>query len=78
MLCLPTEKMERFMRRKNRLAVEELESRLVMSGSAWGQPWPDPSHLTLSFVHDGVDAGGAPSSLFSMLNSQASTAAWET
>src|SRR5712692_7647049 len=63
------------MRQRSLLRREVLEDRLTPS--TLGQPWPDPGHLTLSFVPDRTDAGGTPSGLFGMLNSQASTAAWE-
>jgi hypothetical protein len=64
------------MLKRNRLFVEELESRLTPS--PFGQPWPDPGHLTLSFAPDGTSAGGTPSNLFRLLNAQAPTSAWET
>jgi Matrixin len=56
--------------------LEQLEDRLTPS--TFGQAWPDPGHLTLSFVPDGTNAGGAPSGLFNLLNSQDSTPNWET
>ena len=56
--------------------LEQLEDRLTPS--IFGQPWPDPGHLTLSFVPDGTNAGGAPSGLFNLLNAQDSTPNWET
>jgi Matrixin len=56
--------------------LEQLEDRLTPS--IFGQAWPDPGHLTLSFVPDGTNAGGAPSGLFNLLNSRDSTANWET
>jgi Matrixin len=64
------------MRAKRSPRLEQLEDRLTPSNL--GQPWPDPGHLTLSFVRDGTNAGGAPSGLFNLLNSQASTSSWET
>jgi Matrixin len=64
------------MLKRSRLSIEQLEDRLTPS--AWGQPWPDPGHLTLSFAPDGTAAGGSPSNLFSLLNATAPTAAWET
>jgi hypothetical protein len=65
------------MLKKNRLFIEQLEERLTPS--AWGQPWPDPGHLTLSFAPDGTNAGGgASSNLFRLLNAAAPTSAWET
>ena len=56
--------------------LEQLEDRLTPS--IFGQPWPDPGHLTLSFAPDGTNAGGAPSGLFNLLNAQDSTPNWET
>jgi hypothetical protein len=64
------------MRKKFKPTVEILEDRLTPS--TFGGVWPNPGHLTLSFVPDGTDAGGAPSSLFHMLNSQTATSTWET
>ena len=64
------------MRLKKRLLLETLEDRLTPATT--GIAWPDPGHLTLSFVPDGTDIGGTPSDLFSLLNSQAPTAAWQT
>jgi hypothetical protein len=55
--------------------LELLEDRLTPS--AFGVTWPNPGHLTLSFVPDGTDAGAAPSSLFHLLDSQAATDAWK-
>ena len=52
-----------------RPALEQLEDRLTPA--LYGVPWPDPSHLTLSFVPDGTDVGGSPSVLFQKLNAQA-------
>jgi hypothetical protein len=64
------------MRTKRSPRLEQLEDRLTPS--IFGQPWPDPGHLTLSFVPDGTDAGGAPSGLFNLLNSKDTTPNWET
>jgi len=64
------------MKTKRSPRLEQLEDRLTPS--IFGQPWPDPGHLTLSFAPDGTNAGGAPSGLFNLLNSQDSTANWET
>jgi predicted Zn-dependent protease len=67
----------RFMRaKKKRLHLELLESRLTPSTT--GVPWPDPGHVTLSFVPDGTNVSGQASSLFNTLNASASTAAWQT
>ena len=62
--------------RKKRLVLELLEDRLTPATT--GVPWPDPGHLTLSFVPDGTDIGGQPSQLFSLLNATSPTATWET
>src|SRR5258708_20620317 len=64
------------MRKKFKPTLEILEDRLTPS--TFGGAWPNPGHLTLSFVPDGTDAGGAPSNLFHLLNAQAATSTWET
>src|SRR5258708_4719979 len=64
------------MRKKFKPTLEILEDRLTPS--TFGGAWPYPGHLTLSFVPDGTDAGGAPSNLFHLLNAQAATSTWET
>jgi hypothetical protein len=56
-----------------RLAVEALEDRTVPSAA----PWPDASHLTLSFVPDGTQVSGSPSGLSQLLG-QFPEAAWKT
>ncbi len=59
-----------------RLVVEQLEDRLTMSTTS--VPWPDPGHLTFSYVPDGTVVGqSGPSNLFSKLNSIASTSTWQ-
>jgi hypothetical protein len=63
------------MPRKIRLTVECLEERCTPA--TWGNPWPDASHLTLSFAPDGTSVGPAQSSLFQLLNAQAQSAAWK-
>jgi len=65
------------MARSRRLVVEQLEDRLTPSSSIWGVPWPNPGHLTLSFVPDGTQAGLGTSNLFQGLNAVAPTATWE-
>ncbi len=62
--------------RKKKLLLEQLEDRLTPSTT--GVPWPDPGHLTLSFVKDGTNIGGTASDLFSLMGKQAPTAAWQT
>ena len=64
------------MKRKYSLVLEHLEDRLTPS--TFGQTWPDPGHLTLSFVPDGTKIGGTPSGLSKLLNSSMSTSAWQT
>jgi hypothetical protein len=56
-----------------RLSVEQLEDRLTPHGT----PWFDGSSLTLSFVPDGTDVSGQPSSLFSLLDAAAPQAQWQ-
>jgi hypothetical protein len=55
--------------------LETLEERCLLSTS--GIPWPDGSHLTLSFAPDGTMAGTVPSDLFHTLNGMAPTWTWE-
>jgi hypothetical protein len=57
-----------------RLSVEQLEDRCV---PAFGTPWPDALHLTLSFAPDGTAIGDHTSTLFKTLNAIAPTATWE-
>jgi hypothetical protein len=58
------------------LQIEQLEDRCVPT--VWGKPWPDASHLTLSFVPDGTPLGnGQTSDLFAKLNAIAPTAVWQ-
>src|SRR5438132_703360 len=64
-------------KRKHRPWLELLEDRLTPSG-VWGQVWPDPGHLTLSFAPDNTDAGGSPSNLYHLLNAQGPSTSWET
>ncbi len=49
---------------RRRLCVEVMEDRLTPTT---GIPWLDPGSLTLSFVPDGTDSSGSPSSLDSLL-----------
>src|SRR6516164_10655923 len=63
------------MARVRHLRIEQLEDRTVLS--AFGVPWPDPEHLTLSFVPDGTQVGTAQSNLFQLLNAKYPTAVWE-
>src|SRR5208282_3668786 len=57
------------------LLLEQLEDRLVPT--VWGIPWPDPQHLTISFVPDGTNVAGQSSNLFQTMNQIASTHDWE-
>src|SRR5262249_21326591 len=59
---------------KPRLQLQQLEDRCVPA--TWGNPWPDPLHLTLSFAPDGTPVDSGTSSMFALLGS--STSAWET
>src|ERR1700730_1966875 len=63
------------MKRKYSLVLEHLEDRLTPS--TFGQTWPDPGHLTLSFAPDTTKIGGTTSSLFKLLNSMP-TSTWQT
>ncbi|HEV3081058.1 MAG TPA: matrixin family metalloprotease [Gemmataceae bacterium] len=63
------------MAKSRRLSVEVLEDRLTPA--AWGIAWPNPGHLTLSFVPDGTAVSNAPSTLFQSLNANARAAAWQ-
>jgi hypothetical protein len=51
------------------LCLEQLEDRCTPA--TFGNPWPDASHLTLSFVPDGTLDGAQPSRLFALLGAQA-------
>jgi hypothetical protein len=55
--------------------LEQLEGRIVPS--TLGAPWPDPGHLTLSFVPDGTAAAAGPSDLFAALDAQAPEGVWK-
>jgi hypothetical protein len=61
--------------RSHSLRVEQLEDRCTPA--TWGNPWPVPQHLTISFAPDGTLMAGKPSTLFKMLNAVAPTAVWE-
>src|SRR5262245_13126559 len=62
-----------------RLSLERLEDRLAPA--AFGYPWPDAAHLTVSWVPDGTPLGpaaGAPrSALFATLDAQLPRAVWQ-
>src|SRR5262245_11705628 len=59
-----------------RLCAERLEDRDVPA--TFGVAWPDPQHLTVSFVPDKAAASGPASGLFHTLKDVASTAVWQT
>src|SRR5438874_1973275 len=72
------------MYRRAKLRLEILEDRTVPT--VFGNPWPDPGHLTLSFAPDGAGIAGysqqalgevATSSLYSKLASVGTTVAWK-
>src|SRR5438132_2430262 len=63
------------MTKSRRLFVEVLEDRLTPA--AWGVAWPNPGHLTLSFVPDGTAVSNVQSSLFQTLNANAPASAWQ-
>src|SRR5438132_1941748 len=62
-------------KKSRKLILEALEDRLTPS--QWGVAWPNPGHLTLSFVPDGTSVGNLKSNLFQSLNANAPTASWE-
>ncbi len=53
------------MRPSKRLRVEQLEDR-ALPATFWN-PWPDGSHITMSFVQDGTDIHGVASNLSSAI-----------
>jgi Matrixin len=61
--------------RTSRLNLEVLEDRTAPA--VFGIPWPDASHLTLSFVPDGTITGESVSDLFSTLNALFPTEVWQ-
>src|SRR6266849_3389356 len=68
---------KQFMTKRNyRPTLERLEDRTLPA--MWGMAWPNPQHVTVSFVPDGTQVFDSQSSLFQTLNSQATTSAWET
>jgi hypothetical protein len=58
-----------------RLFAERLEERDVPA--TFGVAWPDPQHLTVSFVPDGTSANGSGSALFQSFNTSAPTSVWQ-
>jgi hypothetical protein len=63
------------MARSRPLCLELLEGRLTPA--TFGNPWPDASHLTLSFAPDGTPVDGMSSTLQQTLNAVAPTATWQ-
>ncbi len=61
-------------RSANPLRCERLEDRAVPA--IFGNAWPDPGHLTVSFVPDGTDVAGAQSTLNKTLGAMP-TATWQ-
>jgi len=62
--------------RPARPTVEGLEGRQLLYATLGGA-WTYGSRITYSFVPDGTNVGGTPSSLYSTLNAVASTAVWQ-
>ncbi|HSQ58282.1 MAG TPA: matrixin family metalloprotease, partial [Gemmata sp.] len=60
--------------RRSRLGVENLETR--ETPAQFGNPWADPTHLTLSFARDGVSVLGVHSSLQASLARTWSSNIW--
>jgi Matrixin len=58
-----------------RLAFTCLENRITPA--QFGNPWADPTHLTLSFAPDGTTAAGVPSTIAATLDGQMPRAAWQ-
>lgn len=63
------------MRKATRLSLEPLEDRSVPA--AFGVPWNDATHLTLSLAPDGTAIAGHTSSLFQTLDAQFPRAVWQ-
>lgn len=61
--------------KRMKLQVEELESRRVPA--VWGNPWPQPESLTLSFVPDGTQVAGQSSVLFQELDAVLPRDVWQ-
>src|SRR3954470_3633722 len=55
--------------KRSRPALETLESRVVLY-SATGNAWLNPTTITLSFMPDGTNLGGATSNLISSVESK--------
>lgn len=61
--------------RPTRLALAALEDRSLLT--AWGIPWPDPEHLSLSFALDGTSTPYGPSGLTQELGQNTPSASWQ-
>jgi hypothetical protein len=59
-----------------RLSIESMEDRMLLSASAFGIPWPNAEHLTLSFPADGSVAVGQPNQLNAILNAETNQGPW--
>ncbi len=70
------EKSQRSLVRPSRLNVEGLEPRLLLFATSGGA-WPHPELVTVSFMPDGTDVGGLPSSLVGTMNGLFPTATWQ-
>src|SRR5213593_776835 len=67
----------RLLAHRAQLRLEMLETRLVPY-SISGNAWPHPELVTLSFIPDGTNLGGATSNLFATFNARfGSPAAWQ-
>ncbi|MGE3821091.1 MAG: hypothetical protein AB7I30_16890, partial [Isosphaeraceae bacterium] len=62
-------------RRRTSLVLEALEERGLLS--TLGLPWPDATHLTLSFAPDGTPVAGAPSVLNQSLSTRYPSESWK-
>ena len=62
--------------RSKRPTLEGLEDRYLLSSLEGGQ-WTYGSRITYSFMPDGTNVGGVPSSLFQTMNTYSTTTAWE-
>lgn len=60
---------------RRRLGIEVLEDRTTPT--QFGNPWADPTHLTLSFAPDGTRILGSTSNLQASLNRTMSSALWQ-
>jgi hypothetical protein len=62
--------------RARRPSLEPLEDRFLLYAANGGE-WQYPQRITYSFMPDGTNVGGVPSSLFQTMNAVAPTASWE-